>query len=80
MHENWIPDKSFPDYLIKLGVTDKNVKPSVLQEFKEFWINKPNVKKTHNDWQSALAQSCQYSFNRDRFYKTKRNQNNANTN
>lgn len=78
MYKNWIPDNTFPDYLIRLGMAEKNVNPSVLQEFKEFWINKPNVRKTHSQWQSALAQSCQYAFNREKHYKQE--QNNANTN
>lgn len=70
MFDEWIPDSSFPMYLVKLGVVDEaqQVPSKVLQEFRCFWCGKPDIKKTQQQWQHALAQSYQYMINREQQY------------
>lgn len=70
MFDTWMPDSDFPMYLVKVGVVDEahQIPDKVLQEFRCFWCGKPDIKKTQQQWQHALAQSYQYMINREQQY------------
>ncbi|UYZ83175.1 hypothetical protein MTZ49_11255 [Entomomonas sp. E2T0] len=57
MFNNWKPDIE--------------VSESTLKEFIFFWTNKPDIKKTNEQWLQALAQSQQYADSRNEYYRSK---------
>lgn len=51
------------------------VSEQVLNEFIYFWSNKPEIRKTLDDWHKALLQSQQYADSRNEHYRSKEGSN-----
>lgn len=68
MFETWQPDKEFALHLMRMGITDQfqQIPERVIKEFICFWMTKPTIEKTQQQWHHALAQSYQYSLYREK--------------
>lgn len=75
MFETWRPNEEFAIHLMRMGVTAdyQQIPERVLKEFICFWMTKPTIEKTQQQWHHALAQSYQYSIYREKAHaKSKR--------
>lgn len=70
MFETWQPNEDFITQLIRMGITEQYqaIPEEVLNEFICFWMTKPTVEKTQEQWHHALAKSYQYAIYRKKAY------------
>lgn len=59
MHEEWLPDKKIISMARRAGVVIPagGISPEVLGEFINYWLTRPEVERTQDQWQHALIKS-----------------------
>lgn len=70
MFEGWQPDQDIGGQMVKLGIDpdQRQIPNPVLTEFICFWMTKPQIKKSQQQWQHALVRSYLYTLQRGKAY------------
>lgn len=70
MTETWQPTAHFQEHLQRMGIQlIEPIPEDILKEFICFWLTKPDITKTQEQWHHALAQSYQYAINREKIHE-----------